>query len=182
MAQSSAAPGGPPPAPAGGPPPARYPKRFAAKVHTEPVALSQRDLPNELARADLVLLDTEHGGHSFEARVFLNNPAATADTPMTDDTGYAGTFHIFGHGGCFGDAGHCEVNDRGKAPHDLRDLHPLSPIRTELTVTDALRRILQAGDLKTVTLVPLALGRPATADPANEDVLHYSSVKLLTYG
>lgn len=183
MAQSSAAPRGRGTgAPAGGTPPARYSKRFAAKVHTEPVTLSMRDLPNDLARADLVLLDTEHGGHSFEARVFLNNLAANADTPLTDDSGYAGSFHIFGHGGCFGDAGHCEVNERGMAPHDLRGVHPLTPIRTELTVTDALRRILQGGDLKTVTLVPLALGRPTTADPANEDVLHYSSVKLLTYG
>jgi hypothetical protein len=169
--------------PAGGAaaPPAKFTKRFAAKVHTETVSLSQRDLPMAIARADLVLLDTEHGGHSFEARVFLNNPTANADTPMTDDTGYAGTFYVFGHGGCFGDAGHCEVNDRGKTPTDLRGLHPLTPIRKELTVTEALKRVLQSGDLKTVTLVPLAIGRPLTSNPANEDVLHYSSLKLLTY-
>jgi len=183
MAQSSAAPRGRRRSgPAGGAPPARYPKRFAAKVRTEQIALGQNDLPATLSRADLVMLDTEHGGHSFEARVFFNNTNANADTPTDDANGYAGTFHIFGHGGCFGDAGHCVVNDRGKAPHDLRGRHPLTPIRTELTVTDALKRALQAGGLKTVTLVPLALGRPTTDDPANEDVLKYSSLKLLTYG
>jgi hypothetical protein len=167
---------------AGGAQPARFPKRFAAKVHTEQLALSRDDLPATLARADLVLIDTEHGGHSFEARVFLNNTAANAGTPLTAESGYAGTFHIFGHGGCFGDSGHCEVNDRGQAPSDLRGLHPLTPIRKELTVTEALERVLQSGDLKTVTLVPLATGRPLTADPANEDVLRYSKMKLLTYG
>jgi hypothetical protein len=183
MAQSSAAPGGQQTlGSTGGAPPQRPPKRFAAKVRTEQLSLSKADLPADLARADLVLIDTEHGGHSFEARVFLNNPDANADTPLTPEAGYAGTFHVFGHGGCFGDAGHCEVNDRGTAPHDLRGLHPLIPIRKELTVTDALKRTLQAGDLKTVTMVPLALGRPMTADPANEDVLRYSAVKLLTYG
>jgi hypothetical protein len=163
------------------PPAARPPKRFAAKVHTEQVNLSKNDLPAAISRADLVLIDTEHGGYTFEARVFLNNPTANADTPLTPDRGYAGTFHVFGHGGCFGDAGHCEVNDRGKSPTDLRGLHPLTPIRKEITVTDALKRILQAGDLKTVTLVPLAIGRPAGDDPANEDVLRYASLKVLTY-
>jgi hypothetical protein len=162
-------------------PAAKPPKRFAAKVHTETVSLSKNDLPAAISRADLVLIDTEHGGHTFETRVFLNNPAANADTSMTAETGYAGTFHVFGHGGCFGDAGHCEVNDRGKAPSDLRGLHPLTPMRKEITVTDALKRVLQSGDLKTVTLVPLAIGRPVTGNPANEDVLHYASLKLLTY-
>src|SRR5258708_2257508 len=96
-----------------GAPSAKFPKRFAAKVHTEAVSLSKGELPANIARADLVLIDTEHGGHSFEARVFLNNPSANSDTPMTEEAGYAGTFHVFGHGGCFGDAGHCEVDDRG---------------------------------------------------------------------
>jgi hypothetical protein len=184
MARTSpAAPAQQPQSPSGGAvtPGARPPKRFAAKVHTEAVNVSKDDLPAEISRADLVLVDTEHGGHTFETRVFLNNPAANADTPLTPDSGYAGTFHVFGHGGCFGDAGHCEVNDRGKSPTDLRGLHPLTPMRKEITVTDALKRALQSGDLKKVTLVPLAIGRPVGSDPANEDVLRYGSLKLLTY-
>lgn len=184
MARTSpAAPSRRTPPPGGGstPPAARPSKRFAAKVHTETMNVSKVDLPAAISRADLVLVDTEHGGHSFETRVFLNNPAANADTPLTPDSGYAGTFHVFGHGGCFGDAGHCEVNDRGKSPTDLRGLHPLTPMRKEITVTDALNRVLQSGDLKTVTLVPLAIGRPVGGDPANEDVLRYGSLKLLTY-
>ena len=110
-----------------------------------------------------------------------NNPAANVETPLTVEQGYAGSFHIFGHGGCFGDVGHCEVSDRGKSPTDKRGPHPLTPIRKELTVTEPLRAVLQKGKLETVTLVPIAQGRPTGDDPAKEDVLRYTAVKLLTY-
>jgi hypothetical protein len=159
----------------------RPPKRFAARVRTEKVALSKDQLPADFKRADLVVNDVEHGSHTFEARVFLNNAKATADTPLTAENGYAGSFHIFGHGGCFGDVGHCEVNDRGKSPTDKRGPHPLTPIRKELTVTEPLRALLEKGRLETVTIVPIAQGRPTGPDPAKEEVLRYGSVKLLTY-
>jgi hypothetical protein len=167
-----------PPPPAGGGEPA---KRFNAKIRTEKLTLSKEELPANFKRADLVMSDVEHGGHTFEARIFFNNPAATADTPMTVDHGYAGSFHVFGHGGCFGDVGHCEVSDRGKAETDKRGPHPLTPIRKELTVTDSLRSVLEKDKLETVTIVPIAAGRPTGDDPAKEDVLRYASVKLLTY-
>jgi len=172
-----------PPATQGSPPAGTsdVPKRFAAKIHTEKLALSRNELGTGFARADLVLRDVDHGAHSYEARVFFNNPEATAATPVTIDEGYAGSLHIFGHGGCFGDVGHCEVNDRGKALTDKRGLHPLTPIRKELIVTDALRAVLEKGKLETVTLVPIATGRPTGSDPAQEDVLRYGSLKLLTY-
>ena len=38
-------------------------------------------------------------------------------TPMTEAEGYAGTFHILGHGGCYGDIGHCEVTGDGDDGH-----------------------------------------------------------------
>ena len=52
MARQSraAAPGGRRPAPTSAPPPAGgYPKRFAAKVHTEAVTLAKTELPAEIA-------------------------------------------------------------------------------------------------------------------------------------
>ena len=60
-------------------------------------------------RADLVFSGVDHSQTSYEVRVFLNNPTADASTPRTAEHGYAGRFVIFGHGGCFGDDGHCEV-------------------------------------------------------------------------
>src|SRR5215469_8045801 len=70
-------------------------------------------------RADLVFEGVDHAGATFEARVFLNNETANENTPTTGEQGYAGSFHIFGHGGCFGEAGHCEVRSNPR-PYDPR--------------------------------------------------------------
>ena len=71
-------------------------------------------------RADVVITGVDHSAASYEVRLFLNNPAATADTPRTAEQGYAGRFTIFGHGGCYGDEGHCEVPAPSADPTDLR--------------------------------------------------------------
>jgi hypothetical protein len=136
----------------------------------------------DFRRADLVFEGVDHAGPSFEGRVFLNNSAADAETPRDLDHGYAGSFHIFGHGHCFGDPGHCEVDDRGKAPHDLRLPHPLTPVEKIVVVTDALKQILHRdGHLDQVTVVPVAWGHPATSEADPEGFLKYGTVRLLTY-
>jgi hypothetical protein len=133
-------------------------------------------------RADLVFEGVDHSGPTYEARVFLNNTSANADTPRTPDQGYAGSFHIFGHGHCFGDVGHCEVDERGTAPHDLRGPHPLTPTRKLVKVTEALKHVLQRdGKLHHVTVVPVAYGHAAKDDKDPEGFLKYDKVQLLTY-
>jgi hypothetical protein len=136
----------------------------------------------DFKRADLVFEGVDHAGPSYEARIFLNNPGATAETPRTADQGYAGSFHIFGHGNCFGDVGHCDVDERGKAPHDLRLPHPLTPARKLVKVTDTLKAVLQRdGKLQHVTVVPVAVGHPATSESDPEGFLKYDTVQLVTY-
>jgi hypothetical protein len=133
-------------------------------------------------RADVVFTGVDHSGASYEVRLFLNNPPATADTPRTAEQGYAGRFTIFGHGGCYGDEGHCEVPAPSADPTDLRLAHPLTPLDTYVTITDALRRVLaRDGALQTVTLVPVSI-TPRRADrrPA-PDLLHFADVSLRTY-
>lgn len=133
-------------------------------------------------RADVVITGVDHSGISYEVRLFLNNPAATADTLRTAEHGYAGRFTVFGHGGCYGDEGHCEVPAPSTDPTDLRPAHPLTPLDTYVTITDALRQILaRDGALRTVTLVPVSI-TPRRADrrPAPE-LLHFSDVALRTY-
>jgi hypothetical protein len=78
-------------------------------------------------RADLVFSGVDHSETSYEVRVFLNNPTADASTPRTAEHSYAGRFVVFGHGGCFGDEGHCEVPSQPRASTDLRLAHPLTP-------------------------------------------------------
>jgi hypothetical protein len=129
----------------------------------------------EFARADLTFYDVDHSGSSFEARVYLDNPEASPATPR-DDPSYAGAFHVLGHGGCFGDAGHCDVPTGPADPFDLRPPHQLTPQVKLVVITDALRRILAAGRREmTVTVVAETPGeRP-------NDVLAFTRVRLLTF-
>jgi hypothetical protein len=133
-------------------------------------------------RADVVFTGVDHSGGSYEVRLFLNNPAATAGTPRTAEQGYAGRFTIFGHGGCYGDEGHCEVPAPSADPTDLRPAHPLTPLDTYVTIAEALRRVLaHDGALQTVTLVPVAI-TPRRADRrAPPELLHFADVSLQTY-
>jgi tyrosinase len=138
-------------------------------------ALELPDAGGAFARADLVFYDVDHSGSSFEARVFLDNADATVETSR-EDPSYAGAFHVFGHGGCFGDEGHCDVPAGPADAFDLRPPHQLLPQVKVVTVTDALRELLTAGrDAVRVTVVAETLGdRP-------NDVLAFGRLRLLTY-
>jgi tyrosinase len=135
------------------------------------------DLPidtEDTYRADLVFYDVDHSGASYEARIFLNAPEADADTPR-DHPNYAGSFHIFGHGGCFGDVGHCDVPTE-RDPFDLRPPHQLVPASKTVVITNAFKRIIGPHDeTMTVTVVAFAPG-----DTPN-DVLQFDTIRLLTY-
>ena len=125
-------------------------------------------------RADLVFYGVDHSGASYEARVFLNAPVANLDTPR-DDPHYAGSYCIFGHGGCFGDAGHCDVPTE-RDPFDLRPPHQLIPAHKSVDVTDAFTRLVKPDDAQMiVTVVASVPGADA------HDVLKFETGRLLTY-
>jgi hypothetical protein len=135
----------------------------------------------EFARADLTFYGLDHSGPSYEVRIFANHPDAGPDTPLTADAGFAGKFSVFGHGGCFGDEGHCEVRPPVSV-FDRRQPHALVPAVRTLTVTDAVRDLIQQ-DLRTVTITAIPVVRPsplATAEQA-ADVLVIDQVALHTY-
>jgi hypothetical protein len=135
------------------------------------------DLPpaeEPFTRADLIFLGVDHSGASFEARLFFDAPDADHSAGR-DHPGYVGSFYIFGHGGCFGDVGHCDV-PAATDPYDLRPEHPLTPAIRVVTVTDAVRARIEGGaERLTVTVVA-----HATADNPN-DVLAFETVRLATY-
>ncbi len=141
-------------------------------------ALSVADLDQQFYRADIQFHGVDHAGATYEGRVFLNNPAADERTPRAPESGYAGCFHIFGHGGCLGDSGHCDVVPR--RPHDPRPAHPLTPARKVVIATEALRRAIQAGTDITVTVVPVILSTtPKARRP--DDLLRFDHVRIVTY-
>lgn len=135
-------------------------------------------LKKTFRRADLIFDGVDHSGASYEARVFLNNPQANAKTPTNGQHGYAGTFHIFGHGGCFGDVGHCEVRGVPR-PYDPRPAHPLTPARKVLIATEALRKAVSKGKPMTVTVVPIVRAGTDLCD--FDDVFKFDKLSVLTY-
>ncbi len=149
----------------------------AAKKYVSP-KINLETLDKDFARADLEFHGVDHSGASFEARVFINNLKAAEGTPTTERNGYAGSFHIFGHGGCFGDLGHCEVRGLPRL-YDPRPAHPLTPARKVLIATEPIRRALRQGKSMTVTVVPVVTSGTSRCDL--EDVLKFDRVSLVTY-
>jgi hypothetical protein len=134
----------------------------------------------EISRADLTFYGLDHGGPSYEARVFLDLPGATEATPP-DDPHLAGSFSVFGHGGCFGEEDHCDVRPAVTA-FDRRSPHQLAPAVRVLTCTDAIKRLIaQGGTTVTVTVVAVIRASPL-ADPASAAELPYfDQIALHTY-
>jgi hypothetical protein len=146
------------------------------------LVLELPDPTDEFSRADLEFRGVDHSGPSFEARIFFENPRADASTPREESEGYAGSFFIFGHGGCFGELGHCDVKDESSAVYDRRPAHPLTPYFKTVIVTDALRRLLQtnADDTFSATVVAVVPDN-ATSHVAVDDPLAFESVSLITF-
>lgn len=142
---------------------------------SDPIELPPRDEHvADYYRADLIFYGVDHSGPSFEGRVYLNAPEVDVSVGR-DHPSFAGAFHIFGHGGCFGDEGHCDVPSRAD-PFDYRPAHQLTPQTKTVQITDALRQANEAGDAHiTVTVVAETPG-----DESN-DVLSFDTVRLVTY-
>lgn len=140
--------------------------------------ISVAGLDREFTRADIEFHELDHSGASFEGRVFLNNAEAGENTETTAANGYAGAFHVFGHGGCFGDEGHCEVVQR--RAHDPRPAHPLTPALKVVIATEAVRAALSGGpEAITVTVLPVVTSLTGKSSP--DDVLSFSSLRIVTY-
>jgi hypothetical protein len=141
----------------------------------DPIPLPDKD--DEFSRADLIFSGVDHSGPSFQARVYFDNPEADEGTPLDPEAGYAGSFWIFGHGGCYGDEGHCEVPTGPRDPFDYRPPHKLTPATKTVIVTDAVARRADADSVR-VTVVPV-VGKGSKA--RREDVLRFEAVRLVTY-
>jgi hypothetical protein len=100
--------------------------------------------------AELIFRGVEQAGHSFEGRVFLNNPAADETTQGTPESGYAGSFHVYGYGEHPPPA--MAAAKASQAPGGA----PVAPIEKRLRVDEAaLEKALERSDELTVTVVPV---------------------------
>ena len=152
----------------------------AAKTYTsKPVSIDFAGPDHRYIRSDLEIYGIYHGGPSYEGRIFLNNPKADQNTPRTRENGYAGSFHIFGHGGCLGDPGHCEVNEKDRENYDFRSPHPLTPAKKKVTVTDTLREIAKTNKTATITVVPVVTATNELCD--DTDVFRFENMRFVSY-
>jgi hypothetical protein len=145
---------------------------------SKPVSIDFAGPTHRFEAANLEILDIDHSQASYEGRVFFNNPKANASTPKTLDHGYAGSFYIFGHGGCFGDVGHCEINEKLDS-YDYRDSHPLQPTQARIPVTAALKQYAKTHSQISITIVPVVSAANKLCDTKN--VFHFRQMRFLTY-
>ena len=151
-----------------------------ATIYTSlPVDIGFAGPTHRFARADLEIEGIYHGEASYEGRIFLNNPKADPTTPKTIENGYAGSFNIFGHGGCVGDAGHCEISGAKRSPNDLRNPHPLTPARKRVRVTDALKAVALGTSEATITIVPIVTAANQLCDTKN--VFRCERMRFVSY-
>ena len=148
-----------------------------SKVYKSPRKITVSDLPSSYGRADLEFIGVDHSGASYEARVYLNNPSADANTQAVEANGYAGSYHIFGHGGCYGDVGHCEVHKRDE--FDPRPSDPLEPIKKVVIATDAIKKASSESSEISVTVVPIIMSW--TEKTELTDVMKFDHINLVTY-
>jgi hypothetical protein len=102
-----------------------------------------RDTAAALERADITVCGLDHGGLSYEVRIFLGNPGADADTPLDGGAGYAGSIHVYGQG--------------RPRPASVDDGDARRPPRS-IVATDAVRAQAARGGELSITLVPVAVG------------------------
>jgi tyrosinase len=143
---------------------------------SQPLRIPALEQGAEFIRADLVFYRVDHSRRSHTVSIFFDNPEADHTTAGDTERGYAGRFTIFGHGGCFGGEGHCDLNARHSDAFDLRPPHALNPITVAVTVTEAVRRLREPQVV--ITLVAVEPGREA---PRPSDALQFDRLRLITY-
>lgn len=139
---------------------------------------SALELPSGEARfdrADLIFYGLDHSSHSYEGRVYLNAPQNLSQRTGREHPAYVGSFFIFGHGGCFGEEGHCDI-PTSRDPFDLRPPHQLEPAIRILTVTGPIRELIESGIREAAVTVTAH-----TAGRRSNKVLAFTTVRLAVY-
>jgi hypothetical protein len=117
----------------------------------------------DVQRGDIEVSGLDHGGPSYELRIFLGNPHADAETEPTPANGYAASIYVYGYGD-------------PPAGEDAGSVGRTSnPITRSVIATEAVRVAAQRGRQATVTLV--------VAGAEGEDIdLDRAGVRLLVDG
>ncbi len=145
---------------------------------TQAVATADAVPAADFASAYLEIGGIKHTGSSYEGLVYLNNPGATPETGADATAGYVGSFHVFGHGGCFGAEGHCEAPDERRR-FDNRPLNRAIRMKKRVDVGEALRNAAAAGPELQFTIVARVTDGTPGVEP--EGVLDVKRLSIVTY-
>lgn len=147
-------------------------------VVTFPVEAADAVPATDFATAHLEIGGIRHTGSSWEGLVYLDNPDAGPDTGELASAGYVGTFHVFGHGGCFGAEGHCDAPDERRR-FDNRPLSRAIRMKKRVDVTEPLRAAAAGGGQLSVTIVARASdGLPGVEA---QGVLDFRRLSIVAY-
>jgi hypothetical protein len=149
----------------------------AKKLVSNPLKFDIERLGDKLYRVDLQFHGVDHSGPSYEGRVFLNNPQADQNTNTTLEDGYVGSYHVFGHGNCYGDVGHCDIT-KSISPFDYRPSHPLTPAFKRIKITDQIKKIARDKKELVVTIVPIVSG---DTEDQSKDIVKLERISIVSY-
>ncbi|HZE78977.1 MAG TPA: hypothetical protein VE089_10560 [Nitrososphaeraceae archaeon] len=134
----------------------------------------------EFSRADIEIHNVDHLGPSYEGRVFLNNTKANINTPKNDRNNYAGSYYIFGHGGCYGDVGHCDFVP-GRREYDLRQDSDVRSQYKYIEATDLIKKLGRKTNKFTITIVPVLYGNSKEESIPKTDILKFEKIGIISY-
>jgi hypothetical protein len=131
---------------------------------------------SRISRADLIFYRVNRHVPSYEGRIFAATTKVSAEAGC-DHAAYVGSFYVFGHAGCTGDEGHCDLPGE-RDPFDLRLPHHLEPGLQIVTVTEAITAAVEAG-IKALRVTVVA--HPMSSSDEGRSLPLFSALRLATY-
>ena len=153
--------------------------KFGNKLTSPEMSLNFNQNENDFYSAVIEFYGIDTSGPSYEGRVFLNNPDADENASLNEANGYVGSYHIFGHDGCWGDQEHCEPPSRDV--YDSRLHTSLTPAYKYVDATNAIKKVIKSRSKPkyTVTIVPRIAGDQRMSDA--KDVVHIDRIRINCY-
>ena len=131
-------------------------------------------------RADLEFHGVDQAVPSYEARIFVDNTDADAETALTEENRYLGSFFVFGKSECWGQEGHCDEPPRSKFDR-RRDPTRYAKIRVR-TPDGLLPRLAEANDELTINVVAVLPRHRGYERFDAREALRFRRVSIITYG
>jgi len=151
------------------------------KYVSKDIYLDIAKLETNFYRADIEIHNVDHSGPSYEGRLFLNNADATPLTELNIENGYVGSYHIFGHGGCFGSEGHCEIPTQRRRLHDYRPSHHLRPQYKRVIITESLRKLGRSTNKFNITIIAVSFGTGNNQQSEIQNLIKFDKFGIILY-